>query len=239
MFQLGDGRAGEHEGEDVLYRLDPLLVNDEIGVRLIAYFLADGGHTRRQGAARPLPGFPQACHIVRNTLCGVLALQLCKCREDVHNGPSHRRRSVKGFFYRQERDIVLLQRLIDLGEVLDSSADTVQLVDDDDIEFVRLDIRHQFGKGRAVRILPGEPLVLVVDSEIQFLILEHQPGVVLARRDLHLHRVTVVPVDRFSWIDSDSKHSITPLFLYSVCKNGYKNNSQHGTRVPLALGCSE
>ena len=74
MFQLGDGCAGEHEGEDILYRLDPLLVHDEIGVCLIADLLTDRGHTRRKGAACPFPGFSQACHIVRNTLCGVLAL---------------------------------------------------------------------------------------------------------------------------------------------------------------------
>ena len=28
-------------------------------------------------------------------------------------------------------------------------------------------------------------------------------------------------------------------FLYSVCKNGYKNNSRQRTGVPLAFGCSE
>ena len=134
---------------------------------------------------------------------------------------------------------MLLQCLVDFREVLDASADTIQLVDDDNIQFSGRDICHQLRKGRAVGVLPGESLVFVVDSEIQFLILEHQLGVVLTRRDLHLHRIAVVPVDGFSRIDSDSKHSITPSFLYSVCKNGYKNTSQHGTGVPLAFGCSE
>lgn len=183
---------------------------------LLADLTAHRGHSRGELPAGPFAGGAKRPHIVGDTLRRVFTFQLGESGENVHDGASHWRGGIERLFDRYERDIVLLKDIVHGGKFLHVTADSIQLVDHDHIQRIAAHVFHQFPKAGAVHVLAGETFVLVVDSEINFLILKDDTGIVLAKLDLHVDGVAVVTVYRFARVDSDCEHGIILQKFYDI-----------------------
>jgi hypothetical protein len=113
-----------------------VLVDGELGVG--QHVVAEDRHP-----ARPLPLAPRGGDLVPRPLRDDLALELGEGQEDVERQPPHRVRGVELLRHRDERHLVLLERLHDPGEVEQAAGQPVHLVDHHAIDPAGLDVRHQ------------------------------------------------------------------------------------------------
>jgi hypothetical protein len=79
-------------------------------------------------------------NLVPDALGGDLALELGEREQDVQRQPSHGRGRVELLGDRDERDIVLVEELDQLGEVRQRACQAIDLVNHDDIDLAGLHI---------------------------------------------------------------------------------------------------
>ena len=142
--------------------------------------------SRRRYPAQPATGFRQLVHIILDSLCDCLTLQLRKNRRHIHHGASHRRGGIELLPNGDEVDFSAAEILDELGEVPDIAADTVQPVHHDGLELHLAGVLHHLLKLRALQRSAGKALVLVHQRRLRLLPTEMGGNILTAQLDLVL-----------------------------------------------------
>ena len=121
--------------EDMSDSLSLVFVDDQLAV---LHVVAEGRH-----AAHPHALLLGCGDLVAHPLPDHLPFELGEGQQDVQRQPSHAGRGVELLRDRDERDIVAIEDLHQLGEVGERSRQAIDLVDNDDIDLSGLDIGHQ------------------------------------------------------------------------------------------------
>jgi len=93
--------------------------------------------SQRHGAAHPYAFSLRGGNLVPNPFSSDLPFKLREGKQDVQGEPAHGRRGVELLGNRDERYAMGVERLNDLGEVCQTPREPVDLVDDDDVHFLR------------------------------------------------------------------------------------------------------
>ncbi len=112
-------------------------------------------------AAGPLASAAGRGNLVARALADDLALELGERQQDIQRQPAHRVRRVEVLRDRDERDIVLLERLHHPGEIHERPTEAVDLVDHHAVDLAGPDVGHQALERRTIHVAAGEPAVVV------------------------------------------------------------------------------
>ena len=139
--------------EDLTHGLSLGLDHDE---PVLAHRIAE-----RRDPAHPHPLLLRGSDLVANALAGDLALELGEREKNVEGQTSHRGRGVELLGDRDERHVLLIEDLDDLGEIGERAGQPVDLVDDHDIDLAGADIGKQQLQARPLHIAAGTPAIVV------------------------------------------------------------------------------
>ena len=115
----------------------------------------------RRHAADPQPLALGGGDLVPDALGGDLALELGKRQQNVERQPPHRGGGVELLGDGDERHAMAVEQLDQLGEVGQRAGQTVDLVDDDDVDLSGADIVQQALQGWAVGVAAREAAIVV------------------------------------------------------------------------------
>ena len=145
-----------------------VFVDDQLAV---PHVVAEGRH-----ATHPHALLLGCGDLVAHPLSDHLPFELGEGQQDVERQPPHAGRGVELLRDRDERDIVAIEDLHQLGEVRECSRQAIDLVDNDDVDLSGLDIGHQPLQGRAFHRAAGVTAVIVEGRQ-------RGPAFVLLRQD--------------------------------------------------------
>ena len=138
------------------------MVADAVGLGLIDGDLAVlGVVAERRHAADPKALALGGGDLVPDALGGDLPLELGKRQQHVEGQPPHRGGRVELLGDGDERHVVLVEQLDQLGEVRQRAGQAVDLVDDDDVDLAGPDVLQQPLQGRAVGIAAREAAIVI------------------------------------------------------------------------------
>src|ERR1700722_12541060 len=95
-------------------------------------------------AAHPDSPFLRCGDFVPDALARNLTLELRKRKQHVEGQPPHAGRGIEGLGYRDERDVVFVKELDELGEVSERPCQPIDLIDDDHIDLSSANVVQQF-----------------------------------------------------------------------------------------------
>ena len=122
--------------------------------------------------------------LVADALGGDLALELGKRQQDVQRQPPHRGGGIELLGHRDEGHAVLIEQLDQLGEVRQRAGQTVDLVDDDDVDLPGPHVLKQPLQRRAVGIAAGEAAIVIFGPD-------HRPAGMLLAPDIGLRGIVL------------------------------------------------
>jgi len=99
--------------------------------------------------------------IFANALAGDLALELRKRQQHVEHQTAHAGRGVEGLRDRDKARAGLVKDIDDAGEVGQASGQSIDLVENDDIDPSERDVREQSLEGRALHVPTREAAIVV------------------------------------------------------------------------------
>ena len=105
--------------------------------------LADAAIAQRDGPSNPYPLAFGRRDLVAHPFADHLPLELGEGQQNVERQPSHARGGVEGLGDRDEGDAMFVERLDELGEVGQRAGQPVDLIDDDDVEFLGPNLLQQ------------------------------------------------------------------------------------------------
>ena len=120
---------------------------------------------KRRHAADPKTLALGGRDLVPDALRGDLALELGERQQHIQRQPAHRGGGIELLGDGDERHIMLVEQLDQLGEVRQRPGQPVDLVDDDDVDLAGLNVLQQPLQGRAVDVAAGEAAIVVFGSE--------------------------------------------------------------------------
>ncbi len=195
------GVAAKNEAHDFRLAVD----DDELAVlRLI---------TERRHPTHPHPLPLRGGDLVADALADDLALELREGQQNVEGQAPHRSRRVELLRHRDEGRSPRIEALDDLGKIGERAGQSVDLVDDHDIDPPHRDVSEQLLQSRPSHRGAGEPAVIISRGEAHpsFVPLTVDEG--LAGFALCLQRIELLfepLLGRFSRIDRTADGSVPP-----------------------------
>ena len=125
---------------------------------LLAKALIAQGHGTADPDALALGG----CDLVPHPLADHLALELGEGQQHVEGEPTHAGGGVEGLRHRDERHLMGIEALDQLGEVGERAGETIDLVDDDDLHPALSHFGQKLLQGRTIERGAGEPAIVIV-----------------------------------------------------------------------------
>ncbi|MBV6414927.1 MAG: hypothetical protein OMOMHJEC_02763 [Xanthomonadales bacterium] len=185
------------------------------GLGLVDHELAlDHVIAKRRHAAHPHALGLAGGDLVPDALAGDLALELREGEQDVQGQASHRRCGVELLSHRHERHVVAVEHIDEPGEVRERAGQSVDLVDDHDVDALGLDVGEQAAQARALHVAAREATIVVaiVQRHPAFVALagdERQAGIALGFEAVVLLVESLVAgfagVDRTAFLGDDRR----------------------------------
>ena len=127
----------------------------------------------RRIAAQPAASLCQFVHIIPDTLSNGFTLQLGEHGDNKHHGSAHRGAGVELLLNGYEGYIQLGQFIDQPRKIADITADSVQAIDYNCLEFALTHFLHHPFEVRSLQITAGESLVLKHNTAIHIFLAEH------------------------------------------------------------------